>query len=79
MNLYKYLLVVPANQMLGGNKSLTPSFNFDSKFTFMLPSIYFCRLNLLIIWNQNLPISGENDYDFGKILLSHIVYLFDLA
>jgi len=36
---------------------------------FMLPSIHFCRLNLLIILNQNLPISDEND--FGKIRLSY--------
>jgi len=36
--------------------------------TFMLPSINFCRLNLLIILNQNSRIRDENDYDFGKIL-----------
>jgi len=32
--------------------------------------IHLCRLNFLIILNQNLPIRDENNYDFGKILLS---------
>jgi len=45
-----------------------------SVFTFMLPSSYFCRFNLLIILNQNLPIRDENDYDFGKILLLYSVF-----
>jgi len=34
----------------------------------------FCRLNLLIILNQNLPIRDENDYYFCKILLSYSVF-----
>jgi len=35
----------------------------------MLPSIHFCRFNLLIILNQNLPIRDENDYDFSIIIV----------
>jgi len=42
-------------------------------FTFMLPSIHFCRWNLLIILNQNLPIRDKNNYEFGKILLAYSV------
>jgi len=43
-------------------------------FIFILPSIHSCRLNLLIILNQNLPIRDEIDYDFDKILLSYSVF-----
>jgi len=45
---------------------------YHSIFTFMLPSIYFCRLNLLIILNQNLHNRDVND--FGKIILSYSVF-----
>jgi len=46
--------------------------HFDyNMFTFTLPSIHFYRLNLLIIFNQNLHIIVENDYNYGKILSSY--------
>jgi len=40
----------------------------------MLPSNHFCRLNLLIIFDQNLPIRDENDYNFGKIRLVYCIF-----
>jgi len=36
--------------------------------TFVFPNILFCRLNLLIILNQNLFIRDKNDYEFDKII-----------
>jgi len=51
-----------------------PGYESYSMFIFILPSIYSCRLNLLIILNQNLPIGDEIYYDFGKILLSYSVF-----
>jgi len=44
-------------------------------FTLMLPSINFCRLNLLIILNQNLPIRDKNDYNFRNILVWYSVLI----
>jgi len=65
--IFKISALVRINSVMHNMCKLVP-------FTLMLPSIHFCKWNLLIVLNQNLPIRDKNDYDFCKILLSYSVF-----